>query len=134
MMRHKLLHTLLAASFGALAMTASAQTPAPAQNNSPRNAPVGDAVAAPVGGSNGGTMGSGQPAMSAPTPSMGADMPRDMSGYKMARSACDKESTAGQEKCRTDLNTRYSGVAPKCQKLAGSALDDCLKGADTGGK
>lgn len=134
-MRQRILHTLLAASFGALAITATAQTTAPTQNNTPRNAPVGDAVVAPVGAANsGGMMAPGYPAMNAPTPAMDADLPHDMSGYKTARTACDKESMAGQEQCRTKLNTRYSGVAPKCQKLSGSALDDCLKGADTGGK
>jgi hypothetical protein len=132
MIRQKLLHTLLAASFAALAMTATAQTTAPAQNNGPRNAPVGDAAAAPLGGAPGGTMAPANPAMNAPTPAMGSDMPRDMSGYRTARAACDKESMAGQEQCRNTLNTRYSGFAPKCQKLSGSALDDCLKGADHG--
>jgi hypothetical protein len=63
---------------------------------------------------------------------MGSDMPRDMSGYKTARAACDSGAMAGQEQCRNTLNLRYSGFAPKCQKLSGSALDDCLKGADHG--
>lgn len=134
MMRQKLLHTLLAASFGALAMSTSAQTPAPAQNNTPRNAPVGDAVAAPVaGGNSGGITAPGYPAMNTPAPATGT-LPSDMIGYNAARSACDHEAMSGQEQCRAKLNTRYSGVAPKCQKLSGSALDDCLKGADTGGK
>jgi hypothetical protein len=132
MIRQKLLHTLLAASFAALAMTAAAQTTAPAQNNGPRNAPVGDAAAAPLGGAPAGTMAPANPAMNAPTPAMGSDMPRDMSTYKSARAACDKEPMTGQEQCRNTLNTRYSGFAPKCQKLSGSALDDCLKGADHG--
>jgi hypothetical protein len=136
MMRQRILHTLVVASFGALAMTAAAQTTAPAQTDTPRNAPVGNAVGAPaVGGNAGGTMAPGHPAMNnAPTGSINGDVPHDMSGYKTARTACDNEPVAGRDQCRTNLNTRYSAVAPKCQKLSSSALDDCLKGADTAGK
>jgi hypothetical protein len=132
MMHKRILHTLLAASLGALAMTAAAQTGAPMQNDSPRNAPVGDAVAPPVGGTPSGVTAPANPAMNAPAPAMGSDMPRDMSGYKKARDACDAGAMTGQEQCRNTLNLRYSGFAPKCQKLTGSALDDCLKGADHG--
>ena len=131
MMRQKLLNTLLIASFGAMATVATAQTPTPAQNNTPRNAPVGDAVAPSAAGSAGtmapgnagmGTMGNG---------AMDTSVPTSMNGYKNARAACDTGAMDMREKCRTTLNTRYSSVAPKCQKLSGSALDDCLKGADT---
>jgi len=54
-----------------------------------------------------------------------------MSGYKRDSAACDQQPVSSRTQCRTSLNTRYSAVAPKCQKLTGSALDDCLKGADT---
>jgi len=52
--------------------------------------------------------------------------------YKGERAACDQQPVGSRDQCRTTLNPRYSSVAPKCQKLSGSALDDCLKGADTG--
>ena len=128
MMRQRILNTLLIATFGAMAATAAAQTAAPAQNNTPRNAPVGNTAAPPTTGTSGGIV--------APSDSMNMPMdtsvPHDMHGYKSARTACDKQPMDSREKCRTTLNTRYSAAAPKCQKLSGSALDDCLKGADTG--
>ena len=127
MMRQKILNTLLIASFGAMAATAGAQTTTPADNTTPRTAPVGN-TAAPTQGSGGTTAPSDSKAPSMP---MDKGTPTDMKGYKSERAACDKETGAMQDKCRTTLNTRYSSVAPKCQKLLGSALDDCLKGADT---
>ena len=63
---------------------------------------------------------------------MDSNMPTDMNGYKSARAACDNHPLDSRETCRTTLNKRYIAVAPKCRKLSGSALDDCLKGADTG--
>jgi hypothetical protein len=121
-MRQKLLNALLIASFGAMAATAGAQTATPTDNNTPKNAPVGGTAAAPAMGS-GGTM--------APSMPIDKNMPTDMKGYKAGRAACDKEAAGTQERCRTTLNARYISVAPKCQKLSGSALDDCLKGSDT---
>jgi hypothetical protein len=129
MMRQRILNTLLIATFGAMAATAAAQTAAPAQNNTPRNAPVGNTAAPPTGGTSGGLMAPSDSTMNTP---MDSSVPKDMRGYKNARTACDQQPMDSREKCRTTLNTRYSAVAPKCQKLSGSALDDCLKGADTG--
>jgi hypothetical protein len=63
---------------------------------------------------------------------MDSTVPKDMRGYKSARAACDTQPMDSREKCWNTLNTRYSSLAPKCQKLSGAALDDCLKGADTG--
>ncbi|HEV2008087.1 MAG TPA: hypothetical protein VGQ88_05115 [Burkholderiales bacterium] len=123
-MRQKLLNTLLIASFGALAATASAQTTTPADNNTPAKAPVGTAAPSTMG-----TTGT-QPGNMQPS-AMDNGVPTDMKGYKSARAACDTQPLDMRDKCRTTLNTRYSAVAPKCQKLLGSALDDCLKGNDT---
>jgi hypothetical protein len=117
MMRQRILNTLLIAMFGGMAATAAAQYAAPAQNATP-----------PTTGASGGMMA---PSDSTITP-MDTSVPKDMRGYKNARTACDAQPMDAREKCRTTLNTRYSAVAPKCQKLSGSALDDCLKGADTG--
>jgi hypothetical protein len=133
MMRRRILHTLLAASFGALAMAAVAQPATQAPNDSPRNAPLGDAVAPPVVGSPA-PMAPAYPATNAPTPAMNTGMPHDMSEYKAERAACNTGSMSSQDECRKDVNMRYSNISPKCKKLSGSILDDCLKGADTGGK
>jgi hypothetical protein len=133
MMRHKvLLNALLIASLSAMTATITAQTTAPAQNNTPRNAPVGTTGAPATGTTSGGMTVPNDSTMKAPGAAMDSNMPTDMKGYKSARAACDTQSMDSREKCRTTLNTRYSAVAPKCQKLSGAALDDCLKGADTG--
>ena len=129
MMRRRILNTLLIASFGAMATTAAAQYTAPAQNNTP---PVGNTAAPPTTGTSGGTMAPSDSTIKAPGTAMDSSVPTDMRGYKTARTACDKQPMDARDQCRTTLNTRYSAVAPKCQKLSGLALDDCLKGADTG--
>jgi hypothetical protein len=135
MVRQKILNTLLIASFGAMAATAAAQTSAP-ENNTPRNAPVGTTAAPSVSGSGGqmapGSNGQMAPGYTTRTPSsaMDSSLPSNMTGYKSARTTCDKQPMSSRSQCVTDLNTRYSSVNPKCQKLSGSLLDDCLKGAD----
>ena len=135
MTRQRILNALLIASFGAMAATGAAQTTSttPAQNNTPRTAPVGDTAAPPATGSSyGGTMAPSDSTIKAPGTAMDSSAPTSMSGYKAARAACDKQPLKDQ--CRTALNQRYSAVSPQCQKLSGAALDDCLKGADTGGQ
>jgi hypothetical protein len=135
MMRQRILNALLIASFGAMAATGAAQTAptTPAQDNTPRNAPVGDTAAPPTAGTtgstSGGTMAPSDSTIKAPGTAMDSSAPTSMSGYKAARAACDKQPLKDQ--CRTALNARYSAVSPQCQKLSGNALDDCLKGADT---
>jgi hypothetical protein len=134
MTRQKILNVLLIASFGAVAATAGAQT-TPAQNNTPRNAPTGTTAAPPTGTTGdayGGTTAPSDSTMKTPGTAMDSSLPTDMSGYKAARAACDKQPLNSRDQCRTTLNARYGSLAPKCQKLSGSALDDCLKGADTG--
>jgi hypothetical protein len=131
MTRQKILNALLIASFGAMAATAGAQT-TPAQNNGPGNAPAGTTAAPPTSSTYGGTTAPSDSAMKAPGTAMDSSVPNDMSGYKAARAACDKQPLNSRDQCRTTLNARYGQLAPKCQKLSGSALDDCLKGADTG--
>ena len=133
MTRQRILNALLIASFGAMAATGAAQT-TPTQNNTPRNAPVGDTAAPPAAGTTGSTYGGTMAPSDSTTKASGTAMdssaPTSMSGYKAARAACDKQPLKDQ--CRTALNQRYSAVSPQCQKLSGVALDDCLKGADTG--
>src|SRR6266567_2928590 len=143
MTRQRILNALLIASFGAVAATAGAQTTPGAQtttppgSETPKNAPVGDKAAPPAtgtttGSSYGGTMAPSDSTIKAPETAMDSSAPTSMAGYKAARAACDKQPLKDQ--CRTALNQRYSAVSPQCQKLSGSALDDCLKGADTGGQ
>ena len=133
MTRQRILNALLIASFGAMAATGAAQTPtAPAQDNTPKTAPAGNTAAPPTAGttgsSYGGTTAPSDSTIKAPGTAMDSSAPTSMSGYKSARAACDKQPLKDQ--CRTELNQRFSSVAPKCQKLSGNALDDCLKGAD----
>jgi hypothetical protein len=137
MMRQKILNAMLIATFGAVAATAAAQTPAAQQNDTPRNAPTGTATEPAVGSpapspGYGGTMTPSDSTMKAPGTAIDRGAPTDMSGYKAARAACDKQPLNSRDQCRVTLNGRYASLAPKCQKLSGSALDDCLKGADTG--
>jgi hypothetical protein len=132
-MRNRLLTSLLIASFGVMAATAGAQPTPSAPNNSPRNAPVGTSTAPSTDGSADPAYGANNSAgMRTPGMMDSSAMPTTMTGYKSARAACEQQPLASREQCRVSLNTRYSGVAPKCQKLLGSALDECLKGADTG--
>ena len=56
----------------------------------------------------------------------------DIRAYLQARAACDRQSMAKQEQCRTDLASKWSNVDPKCQKLSGTSLDACLRGVDRG--
>ena len=136
MTRHRLLNALLIATFGAVAATAAAQTPTAQPNDTPRAAPTGTAAEPGVGSTApspayGGTMMPSDSTMKAPATGTDRGAP-DMSGYKAARAACDKQPLNSRDQCRVTINTRYASLAPKCQKLSGSALDDCLHGADTG--
>jgi hypothetical protein len=56
----------------------------------------------------------------------------DIRAYVQARSACDRQSAAKQEQCRTELASKWTNVDPKCQKLSGGSLDACLRGVDRG--
>jgi hypothetical protein len=130
MRRQKILNALLIASFGAVAATAGAQT-----YNTPQNAPAGNTAAPPAattGSAPGATTAPTDSTMKAPGTAMDSSAPTDMSGYKAARAACDKQPLNSRDQCRTTLNARYGALAPKCQKLSSSALDDCLKGTDAG--
>jgi hypothetical protein len=128
MTRQRILSALLIASFGAVAATAGAQTyntPAPAGTNAAPPTATTDSTP-------GGRMAPSDSTMKAPGTAMDRGAPTDMSSYKAERAACDKQPLNSRDQCRVTLNARYASLAPKCQKLSGSALDDCLKGADTG--
>ena len=144
-MKSRLLQTLLVASFGALAITASAQ-----QNATPRDNPSGASVnqtapqngiqPAPNSSVPSGTGYGTTNTMNAPTTTGTMNTTTtykrlsdaDMRAYKEGRAACDRQPAgAAQDTCRSQFAGKWASVDPKCQKVAaGNALDDCLKGSD----
>ena len=135
--------TLLALSLGAFAVVARGE------NATPRDNPAGaNTINATQNGTQTGNtpqesynseLRSNQPAgtMASPTGSTmkyRALSDTDIRSYKEARGACDRLVGAQQNTCRTQFASTWSQVDPKCQKVSGSALDDCLKGADHGGQ
>jgi hypothetical protein len=106
-------------------------TVAGAQNATPR---INTAPAGPANPQNGSPVGTTPATTSTRAPSYYSPMTaRDIQVYKSARAACDRQAPSKQQDlCYAALSTRYPNVDAKCQKVAGSALDDCLKGADRG--
>ena len=134
-MNRQLLRMLIVASFATMALNAGAEnatprelpsvTPAPGtQNGSPVEAPPATTY---------------QPTINAypstgNSPGMRGRMTeQQMREYVDARQACNSQPTSRIESCTNDVNSKYSSVDAKCQKLSGPALADCLKGADHGG-
>jgi len=52
--------------------------------------------------------------------------------YLEARRACDNQPIAQRASCEDAVNGRFTGIDPKCQKLSGTALEECVHGADRG--
>ena len=141
-MKSPFANTMLALSLGAFAVAASGE------NATPRDNPAGaNTINATENGTQTGNtpqrgynteLRSNQPVGAIASPS-GAPMryralsDADIRTYKEARGACDRLVGAQQNTCRTEFASTWSQVDPKCQKVSGSALDDCLKGADHGG-
>jgi hypothetical protein len=136
-MNRKLLHTLIVASFATLAFNAGAE------NATPRELPPGTVTTTPTqNGSPVGTTttqtGTNQPGVNtAPVGTNSQNMKSRMTAEQMreymdARNACGSQG-AKMETCNTEVNRKFSSVDAKCQKLSGSGLADCLKGADHGG-
>jgi len=102
-MKSGITRTLLAASFGALAMVANAQ--------------YGAAPSAP------------SDKATTPAPAMaGAEKKMtesDIRLYREGRRACNKMTGAAQEDCRKQLASKY--VDKQCRNLSGQKLDECLK-------
>ncbi len=123
-MKTKFAQTLLVASMGVFAITASAQ------NATPRDNPAGTNTynTAPQNGTQTGTT---------PSTAMDSGMKKyrplseaDIRSYKSGWSACDRMTGADQTTCRTKFASTWTQVDPKCQKVTGTALDECLKGND----
>ena len=135
MNRQRILNALLIASFGAMAATGAAQNHAnhAGTGQCTEECPAGDDCGTPDRRHHRQQLwrNDGAQRLDHKAPATAdSSAPTSMSGYKAARAACDKQPLKDQ--CRKDLNARYSAVSPQCQKLSGAALDDCLKGADTG--
>jgi hypothetical protein len=98
MMRHKILHTALAASIGSLTIIATAQTIAPVQNDYLHTLAASGSMAAPVAAES--DRMKAESSTTAPTNVMD-DVPRDMSG-KRTQTVCDNDPVTGQkpEGCR----------------------------------
>ncbi len=131
-MKRQLLNTLIVASFATIACTAGAQnTPSPpagAQYGSPTGAaPAQDGTGA-SGISNG---GNGMGAVNA-QPMRDRALSDQVQGYIDARKACDSQPISQVTTCNNDVNSRFSSIDAKCQKLSGAALVDCVHGADHG--
>ena len=123
-MKTKFAQTLLVAAIGAFAIAASAQ------NATPRDNPAGTNLnsTAPQNGTQTGTT---------PSTAMDSGMKKyrplsesDMKSYKSGWTACDGMTGADQTTCRTKFTSAWTQVDPKCQKVSGAALDECLKGND----
>ncbi|HEY1460131.1 MAG TPA: hypothetical protein VGH59_08760 [Casimicrobiaceae bacterium] len=141
-MRNKLLNSLMAATFATLAVSAVAQ------NATPREPTPGQAQPLTGNTQNGSTVGTTpstnptSPGMNSQynttTPGMGNTTNARMTNEQMreyieARRACSLQTGAQAQACNDATNARFTAVDPKCQKLAGPALADCLRGADHGG-
>ena len=143
-MKSRLLQTLLVASFGAMAITATAQNAAPRDNpagtNANQTAPQSGTQTEPSSTTPSGTGYGTSGTMN--TPAATGTMNKtttykplsdaDIRAYKEGRTACDRQPPgAAQETCRTQFSSKWASVDPKCQKVAvGAALDECLKGSD----
>lgn len=102
-MKSRITRTLLAASFGALAMAANAQ--------------YGAAPSAPADKAT-----TPAPAMASPEKKLSES---DIRLYREGRRACNKMTGAAREDCRKQLASKY--VEKQCRNLTGAKLDDCLK-------
>lgn len=56
----------------------------------------------------------------------------EMRDYMHSRNACMAQPLAQEAACNDMAAARYTGADPKCQKLTGPALGDCVQGADHG--
>jgi len=141
MMRNMILQSLLVASLATIVGSAGAQNatprePTPGQAQpltgvTQNGSPVGTTPStAPAANSQYNTNSSGWQS----TPATGLRPTDDsMGAYQDARQACASQPIGQQIACTNDVNNRFSAPDPKCEKLSGSALADCLHGADHGG-
>jgi hypothetical protein len=132
MNRQQLVRGLMIASLSVMATAAAAQAQPqgdnPRANSTPGTTPMNPQTSGGMNnanGNNGGTMNSG----SMTNNNSGSKLYND---YRAARKTCSGMPSAQQAQCTDAANKKFSAVDSKCQKLDGSALDDCLHGADHG--
>jgi hypothetical protein len=144
MMRTTIVQALLVASLATLGASVSAQ------NATPREPTPGQAQPLTGTTQNGSPVGSTpstEPGMNSQyntqfntnspypqsTPTMSQQWPDDqMKAYFDARQACTGQPLTQQAACNDAVNSRFSAIDAKCQKLSGAALAECLRGADHG--
>jgi hypothetical protein len=136
MNRQQLMRGLMIASLSVMATAAAAQAQPqgdnPRANSTPGTTPMNPQTSGGMNNSNGnnGTMGDGTMNSGSMTNNnSGSKLYND---YRAARKTCSGMPAAQQAQCTDAANKRFSAVDSKCQKLDGSALDDCLHGADHG--
>jgi hypothetical protein len=66
-------------------------------------------------------MAPSSPAINAPGTAMDSRAPIDMSDYKAARAACDRQPVTSKDQCRTDLNALQRSRA-EVRKAVGHRL------------
>ena len=104
------LRPVVVAALSAIALNASAQT-----------------------GANPPAMGTGQTTPSGISQDMKGQMtPDQVRDYLSARNACGAPSAQTQS-CIDDVHKKFNSVDPKCQKLYGPALTDCMQTMKKGG-
>jgi hypothetical protein len=145
-MRNKLLNSLMAAAIATITVSAVAQNATPREPTPGQAAPI---TGTTQNGSPVGTTPSTSPTspgmnsqyntttpgstMNNMAPGTNARMTNEqMREYIEARRACSLQTGAQAQACNDAANARFTSVDPKCQKLAGQALADCLRGADHG--
>jgi len=141
MMRTKIVQSLLVASLATLGANAFAQYAAPPEPTPGQPQPITGTT------SNGSSVVVTPPStMTAPSPapytapgmtsqynSQFNTNDNQVRAYQSARQACAALPLAQQTACNADADSRSSAIDPKCEKLSGEALADCLHGADHGG-
>ena len=109
-LRLSLLQSIIVAAFSAIALNANAQT-----------------------GATPPAMGTGQTTPSGISQDMKGQMtPDQVRDYLSARNACGAPSAQTQA-CIDDVHKKFTNVDPKCQKLYGPALTDCMQSMKKGG-
>lgn len=126
--KNQLAKSLLIASLSAFSVVAAAQ------NDTPRDNPASASTTNTTqnGTQTGTTSSTGSSAMGGGSMKYRSLSDADIRSYKSGWAACDRMTGDNQITCRTKFASTWSQVDPKCQKVSGAALDDCLKGADHG--
>jgi hypothetical protein len=128
-MQRQLLRTVIIASFAAIACSAGAQNATPSDRTPPATPNAAPALTPPTGVSGTTTY----PSTGNAQVTRGRMTDDQIREYMDARKACSSQPASQMEMCNSDVNKKFSSVDAKCQKLSGTALADCLRGADHGG-